>query len=57
MRAEVIAIDDTGLLPVPAETAEALHRVVGAAYEKRSIAPSSIPPCLPVLGELVRSPG
>ncbi|MCB0995384.1 MAG: IS21-like element helper ATPase IstB [Acidimicrobiales bacterium] len=41
MRAEVIVIDDIGLLPVAAETAEALYRVVDAAYEKRSIALSS----------------
>ena len=36
-----IVIDDIGLLPVAAETAEALYRVVDAAYEKRSIALSS----------------
>ena len=41
MRADVIVIDDIGLLPVAAETAEALYRVVVAAYEKRSIALSS----------------
>ena len=41
MRADVIAIDDIGLLPVATETAEALYRVVDAAYEKRSIALSS----------------
>ena len=41
MRADVIVIDDIGLLPVTAETAEALYRVVDAAYEKRSIALSS----------------
>ena len=41
MRADVIVIDDIGLLPVATETAEALYRVVGAAYEKRSIALSS----------------
>ncbi len=38
LRADVIVIDDIGLLPVAAETAEALYRVVDAAYEKRSIA-------------------
>ena len=37
----VIVIDDIGLLPVTTETAEALYRVVDAAYEKRSIALSS----------------
>jgi len=41
MRADVIMIDDIGLLPVTTETAEALYRVVDAAYEKRSIALSS----------------
>ncbi len=41
MRADVIIIDDIGLLPVTTETAEALYRVVDAAYEKRSIALSS----------------
>ena len=41
MRAELIVIDDLGLLPVATETAEALYRVVGAAYERRSLAISS----------------
>jgi DNA replication protein DnaC len=41
MRADVIVIVDIGLLPVAAETAEALYRVVDAANEKRSIALSS----------------
>jgi DNA replication protein DnaC len=41
MRADVIVIDDIGLLPVTTETSEALYRVVDAAYEKRSIALSS----------------
>jgi len=41
MRADVIIIDDIGLLPVSTQTAEALYRVVDAAYEKRSIALSS----------------
>lgn len=41
MRAELIVIDDIGLLPVAAETAEALYRVVDAAYERRSLALSS----------------
>jgi hypothetical protein len=45
MRADVIIIDDIGLLPVTADTAEALYRVVDAAYEKRSIA--SHPTCTP----------
>ena len=41
MRVNVIVIDDIGLLPVTADTAEALYRVVDAAYEKRSMALSS----------------
>ena len=41
MRADLICIDDIGLLPVSNDTAEALYRVVDAAYEKRSIALSS----------------
>ena len=41
MRADVIIIDDIGLLPVTTETAEALYRVVDAAYERRSVALSS----------------
>jgi len=41
MRAELIVIDDIGLLPVASETAEALYRVVDAAYERRALAISS----------------
>lgn len=41
MRADVIVIDNIGLLPVTTETAEALYRVVDAAYERRSVALSS----------------
>lgn len=41
MRADAIVIDDIGLLPVTTDTAEALYRVVDAAYEKRSVALSS----------------
>jgi DNA replication protein DnaC len=41
IRTDLILIDDVGLLPVSAEAAEALFRVVDAAYEKRSIALSS----------------
>jgi DNA replication protein DnaC len=43
MRADLICIDDIGLLPVSNDTAEALYRVVDAAYEKRSIGLSSNP--------------
>lgn len=41
MKADLICIDDIGLLPVTTDTAEALYRIVDAAYEKRSIALSS----------------
>jgi DNA replication protein DnaC len=41
MRADLIVIDDIGLLPVSNDTAEALYRVVDAAYETRSLAISS----------------
>jgi DNA replication protein DnaC len=41
MRADLVVIDDIGLLPVPEDTAEALYRVVDAAYERRSLAISS----------------
>ena len=41
IRSDLILIDDVGLLPVSADAAEALFRVIDAAYEKRSIAISS----------------
>ena len=41
IRADLILIDDVGLLPVSTDAAEALFRVVDAAYERRSIAISS----------------
>jgi DNA replication protein DnaC len=41
MRADLIVIDDIGLLPVSTDTAEALYRIVDAAYETRSLAISS----------------
>ncbi len=37
----LIAVDDIGLLPISADAAEGLYRLVDAAYEKRSIAVSS----------------
>ncbi|RFA13675.1 ATP-binding protein [Subtercola boreus] len=40
LRADLIVIDDIGL-PVGADAAEGLYRLVDAAYEKRSIAVSS----------------
>lgn len=45
-RADLIVIDDVGLLPVSPDAAEALFRVVDAAYERRSIAiTSNLHPC------------
>ena len=41
IRADLVVVDDIGLLPVPAEAAEALFRVIDAAYERRSVAISS----------------
>ena len=41
VRSDLIIIDDVGLLPVSPDAAEALFRVVDAAYEKRSIALTS----------------
>jgi len=41
IRADLLVIDDVGLLPVSTDAAEALFRVIDAAYEKRSIAISS----------------
>ncbi len=41
LRADLVIIDDIGLLPVAHDAAEGLYRIVDAAYEKRSIALSS----------------
>jgi len=41
LRAELVVVDDIGLLPVSHDAAEGLYRIVDAAYEKRSIALSS----------------
>jgi DNA replication protein DnaC len=41
IRSDLILVDVVGLLPVSADAADALFRVVDAAYEKRSIAISS----------------
>ena len=41
LRADLVAVDDIGLLAVGADAAEGLYRLVDAAYEKRSIALSS----------------
>lgn len=41
LRADLVIVDDIGLLPVSDDAAEGLYRLVDAAYEKRSIALSS----------------
>jgi DNA replication protein DnaC len=41
IRADLVVIDDIGMLPVAPDAAEALFRVVDAAYERRSIALTS----------------
>jgi DNA replication protein DnaC len=41
IRTDLIVIDDVGMVPVSPEAAEALFRVVDAAYEKRSLAITS----------------
>jgi DNA replication protein DnaC len=41
LRADLVIIDDIGLLPVGADAAEGLYRLVDAAYERRSVAVSS----------------
>jgi DNA replication protein DnaC len=41
LRADLIVVDDVGLLAVSADAAEGLYRLVDAAYEKRSMALSS----------------
>ena len=40
-RADLIVIDDIGMLPVHADAAEAFYRIIDAAYERRSIAVTS----------------
>ena len=41
LRAELVVVDDIGLLPVAADAAEGLYRLVDAAYERRSVAVTS----------------
>ena len=41
LRADIVMVDDIGLLPVGPDAAEGLYRLVDAAYEKRSVAVSS----------------
>jgi DNA replication protein DnaC len=37
VRSELVVVDDIGLLPAGADEAEALYRLIDAAYEKRSL--------------------
>ena len=41
LKAELVIVDDIGLLPVATDAAEGLYRLVDAAYEKRAVAISS----------------
>jgi len=41
LRADLVVVDDIGLLPVGRDAAEGLYRLADAAYEKRSVALSS----------------
>ena len=41
LRADLIMVDDIGMLPVGDDAAEGLYRLVDACYEKRSLAVSS----------------
>lgn len=41
IRSELIIVDDIGLLPISADAAEGLYRLIDVAYERRSVAVSS----------------
>lgn len=41
VRADLVVVDDIGMLPAGQDAAEAFYRVVDAAYEKRSVAVTS----------------
>jgi DNA replication protein DnaC len=41
LRADLVLVDDIGMLPLSADAAEGLYRLVDAAYERRSLAISS----------------
>ena len=41
LRADLVIVDDIGLLPLSADAAEGLYRVIDAAYERRAVAISS----------------
>jgi DNA replication protein DnaC len=41
LKADLVIVDDIGLLPISADAAEGLYRLVDICYEKRSVAVSS----------------
>ena len=41
MRADLVTVDDIGLLPISQDAAEGFYRLVDAAYERRALAISS----------------
>ncbi len=41
LRADLVIIDDIGLLPITADAAEGLYRLIDACYEQRSVVVSS----------------
>jgi DNA replication protein DnaC len=41
LRADLIVIDDIGMLPISPDAAEGLYRLIDAAYERKSLAVSS----------------
>jgi DNA replication protein DnaC len=41
LRANLVVIDDVGMLPVGSDAAEGFYRLVDAAYERRSVAVGS----------------
>jgi DNA replication protein DnaC len=41
LRADIVIIDDIGLLPITADAAEGLYRLIDACYEQRSVVVSS----------------
>lgn len=41
LRAHLVVVDDVGMLPVGPDAAEGFYRLMGAAYERRSVAVGS----------------
>src|SRR5205814_3116028 len=55
LRADLVVVDDIGLLPVAQDAAEGLYRLVDAAYEKRSVTvPTNLHPA--AFDELMPTP-